>query len=111
MPLHAAVALSTLPAMRLPPPLLPGARVALVAPASPLRTRAETDVACEQARSFGWEPVVAENAMARRGYLAGDDAMRLHDLNTALRDDSIDAIWCLRGGYGAMRLLDGLDVD
>ncbi len=28
------------------------------------------------------------------------------DLNRALRDDAIDAIWCLRGGYGAMRILD-----
>ena len=27
------------------------------------------------------------------------------------RDDSIDAIWCIRGGYGAMRLLDGIDYD
>jgi muramoyltetrapeptide carboxypeptidase len=96
--------------MRLPQPLLPGARVALVSPAGPLRSSAELDVAIAQARAFGWEPVVGEHALAKHGYLAGSDADRLHDLNVALRDKSVDGIWCLRGGYGAMRLLDGIDV-
>jgi len=97
--------------MRLPPALLPGARVALVSPAGPLRGNDELELAAEQARSFGWEPVVGPNALAKHGYLAGTDADRLHDLNAALADQSIDGIWCLRGGYGAMRILDGLDVD
>jgi len=97
--------------MRLPPPLLPDARVALVSPAGPLRSSAELDVAIAQARTFGWEPVVGAHALAKHGYLAGSDADRLLDFNGALRDASIDGIWCLRGGYGAMRLLDGLDVD
>ena len=97
--------------MRLPPPLLAGARVALVSPAGPLRSSDELDIAVAQARTFGWEPVVGAHALARHGYLAGNDAERLDDLNVALRDTSIDGIWCLRGGYGAMRLLDGLDVD
>jgi muramoyltetrapeptide carboxypeptidase len=97
--------------MRQPPPLLPGARVALLSPAGPLRSSDELDVAIAQARSFGWEPVVGAHALAKQGYLAGGDADRLHDLNGALRDTTIDGIWCLRGGYGAMRLLDGIDVD
>jgi muramoyltetrapeptide carboxypeptidase len=96
--------------MRLPPPLLPGARVALVSPAGPLRSSAELDVAVEQARAFGWEPIVGAHALAKHGYLAGSDADRLHDLNVALRDERVDGVWCLRGGYGAMRLLDGIDV-
>ena len=97
--------------MRLPPPLAAGARVALIAPSGPLLSSSAIDVALEQARSFGWDPMVGEHATARDGYLAGDDTSRLHDLNAALRDDTIDGIWCLRGGYGAMRLLPLLDVD
>ncbi len=65
----------------------------------------------EQARGLGWEPVAAPHVLAKTGYLAGADAERLEDLNAALRDDRIDGIWCVRGGYGATRLLDGLDVD
>ncbi|MES2178883.1 MAG: LD-carboxypeptidase [Gemmatimonadota bacterium] len=95
--------------MRLPPALAPGARVALVAPSGPLRNPGEVDIAVTQARAFGWEPCVGAHALARHGYLAGSDDERLHDLNAALRDDTIDGIWCLRGGYGAIRLLDRLD--
>jgi muramoyltetrapeptide carboxypeptidase len=95
--------------MRLPPALSAGARVALVAPAGPLRSPDELDVALAQARSLGWEPVVAEHALARAGYLAGDDTMRAADMNAAFNDDKVDGIWCLRGGYGAMRILRMLD--
>ena len=97
--------------MRWPTPLAPGARVALVAPAGPLRDAADLDRATENARSLGWEPVPGRNALARQGYFAGDDALRAADLNHALADPGIDGIWCIRGGYGAMRILDRIDYD
>jgi muramoyltetrapeptide carboxypeptidase len=93
------------------PAITSGARVALVAPAGPLRMPVDLDRAMSNARAFGWEPVVGEHADERDAYFAGDDGERLADLNAALRDDRIDAIWCLRGGYGAMRLLEGIDYD
>jgi muramoyltetrapeptide carboxypeptidase len=111
MPLPAFVALSTLPTMRLPPPLSAGARVALIAPAGPLRSPDELTAAIAHAESLGWEPVPALHAMRRDGYLAGTDDERLLDLNTALQDDRIDGIWSLRGGYGAMRILRDVDYD
>ena len=85
--------------------------MALVAPAGPLKIPGDIDRAIENARVLGWEPVIGEHAREKQSYFAGHDDERLSDLNTALRDDSIDAIWCLRGGYGAMRLLDGLDYE
>jgi muramoyltetrapeptide carboxypeptidase len=94
-----------------PPALASGARVALLAPAGPLADSGELARAESNARSLGWEPVVSPLALARNGYLAGDDASRLADLNAAIRDPRIDGIWCLRGGYGAMRLLPGVDYD
>jgi len=93
----------------MPPLLAPGARVALVAPAGPLRGEEDAARAVENARAFGWEPVLGRHALARRGYFAGTDAERAADLNHALADDAIDGVWCLRGGYGAMRILDHLD--
>jgi muramoyltetrapeptide carboxypeptidase len=96
---------------RWPEPLTPGARVALVAPAGPLRGASELERAANNARALGWDPIVAEHALARHGYFAGDDATRLRDLTTAMRDASIDGIWCLRGGYGTMRLLAQIDYD
>jgi len=91
--------------------LEPGARVALVAPAGPLQKPEELERAKANARTFGWEPIVAVHASDRTGYLAGRDRDRLHDINIALRDPNIDAIWAVRGGYGIIRILDGIDYD
>ena len=92
-----------------PPPLAPGARVALVAPAGPLRGEADVARGMDNARCLGWEPVVGRHVLRRRGYFAGTDAERLADLNAALADPRVDGVWCLRGGYGAMRLLEAVD--
>lgn len=101
--------------MKMPPLLEPntlgkGARVALVAPSGPLRGKEDVDRAVQTVQSLGWEPVVAPGALQRTGYFAGDDASRAADLNAAVADPTIDGIWCLRGGYGAMRLLGMLDL-
>ncbi|MGH9422507.1 MAG: S66 peptidase family protein [Thermoanaerobaculia bacterium] len=90
-------------------PLTRGSRVALVAPSGTLTNRSQVKQAERNAKSLGWIPVVGTNINATHGYLAGTDQERLADLNTAIRDDSIDGIWCVRGGYGAMRLLDKID--
>lgn len=91
--------------------LTPGARVALVAPAGTLPNMSQVRQGESNAKSLGWIPVAGKNISATHGYLAGTDQERLSDLNAAIRDDSIDGIWCLRGGYGAMRLLDNIDYD
>jgi muramoyltetrapeptide carboxypeptidase len=91
-----------------PPALRPGARVALVAPAGPLGDGA-VDRAVGRVRAWGFEAVVGEHARTRHGYLAAPDRERTADFNAALSDDSVDAIWCLRGGYGVMRILDEID--
>ena len=91
------------------PSLKPGARVALVAPAGTLTGQADVAIGEANARSLGWEPRTGANVMKRHRYFAGTDAERLRDFNDAIRDDGIDAIWCLRGGYGAMRILPEVD--
>ena len=91
--------------------LIPGSRVALVAPSGNVRDKSQVEQAEDNVRSLGWTPVCGNNAHAQCGYLAGTDKERLADLNAAIRDDSIDAIWCIRGGYGAMRLLPGIDYE
>ena len=95
--------------MRFPPLLTAGSRVALVAPSGPCRDDADLARALDNARSLGWEPVVGKYVLECDGYLAGSDAHRLADFNRVAADDAIDGVWCIRGGYGAMRLLDGLD--
>jgi len=85
--------------------------VALLAPAGPLGERDDLDRGIDLCRALGYEPSPGKHALDRHGYLAGNDEARLTDLNAALRDTAIDAIWCLRGGYGVTRILDGVDVE
>src|SRR5215213_8104109 len=92
-----------------PPRLVPGSRIALVAPAGPILERDDLTRAQDLCRALDYEPVLGKNAYYRYGYLAGTDDERLADLNTALQDPAIDAVWCIRGGYGTIRLIDRVD--
>lgn len=92
-----------------PPRLQPGSRIALVAPAGPLfPDRIERSL--QRCRDMGLDPVLGRSAGARAGYLAGSDEERAADMQAAIDDDSIDAIWALRGGYGTVRLLERLNA-
>lgn len=96
-------------ALTRPPRLGPGVRIALIAPAGPLLERDDRTRGQELCHALGFEPVMAPNAGSRHGYLAGTDEQRLADLNAALADPRVDAVWCLRGGYGMTRILPGVD--
>jgi len=54
---------------------------------------------------------LARHVYEKRGYLAGDDRSRLKDLHDMFQDKEIKAIFCTRGGYGAMRLLDDIEYE
>jgi len=94
-----------------PPKLARGSRVALVAPAGPLLERDDLTRAESLCRALGYEPVLGRNTAERHGYFAGTDEQRLADLNDALRDPEVAAVWCIRGGYGTTRILDRVDFD
>ena len=81
----------------------------MLAPAGPVRAELLGAVAPLYAR-HGYRVRLYDSCYASTGYLAGPDALRLADLHAALADDEVAAIHCLRGGYGAMRLLDGIDA-
>ena len=54
--------------------------------------------------------MVYDSCRARHGYLAGTDELRARDLTDAFLDDSLAGVLCIRGGYGAHRLLPLLDI-
>jgi muramoyltetrapeptide carboxypeptidase len=61
----------------------------------------------------GWGLTVSlgPDVYARHGYLAGTDDIRLASFNAALRDPVVRAVVCTRGGYGAQRIVDDVDLD
>ncbi len=97
-----------MPAAKLAP-LRPGATIAVVAPGSAPRDPAKLEAGIAHLEARGYHVARARPAYAPRGYLSGPDAERLAELNGALRDPQIDALFCARGGYGCLRLLPGLD--
>jgi muramoyltetrapeptide carboxypeptidase len=94
-----------------PPRLARGSRIALVAPAGPLLERDDLTRAEILCRALDYEPVLGAHAGGHYGYFSGTDAERLADLNGAFRDPAIDAVWCIRGGYGVTRILDDVDFE
>jgi muramoyltetrapeptide carboxypeptidase len=88
------------------PPLAPGDAIAVVAPSSPFpRDDLWRGLAWLRAR---YRVRMSPGALARNGYLAGDDSRRAEELHRAMLDDEVKAIVGARGGYGALRLLERL---
>ncbi len=91
------------------PALRPEGTIALIAPAGPAAL--DIEKAGQWMRARGYDLRIFPGVHERDGYLAGSDNVRLNDLHSAFADPDIDAIFCLRGGYGTPRLLDSLDFD
>jgi muramoyltetrapeptide carboxypeptidase len=88
-----------------------GQTVGLVAPSSAPNDPEHIRFAIETLESLGFRVRPGAHLFARDGYLAGVDAARAADLNAMFADDDVDAVWCVRGGYGASRILPMLDYD
>ncbi|WP_244575214.1 S66 peptidase family protein [Rhizobium sp. 11515TR] len=94
--------------MLMPPPLRSGDKVRFVSPAS----SPDRDKVLRNAEILnGWGLTVdfGEHTFRKWNYLAGTDEERLSDLNAALRDTDVRAIFTTRGGKGSYRIADQLD--
>jgi muramoyltetrapeptide carboxypeptidase len=91
-----------------PPPLRPGDRISVVAPSSPFEREAfERGLARLSGR---YRPEVEPGLFSTVRYLAGSDERRLTELSHALERDDTRAVFCARGGYGALRILSRLKL-
>ncbi|WP_433737299.1 S66 peptidase family protein [Pseudomonas putida] len=93
-----------------PVPALPSqGLIGVIAPAGPAPI--DTDKAVQWMRARGYSLKIFPGVYEKDGYLAGSDEVRLNDLHAAFADTEVDAIICLRGGYGTPRLLDRIDFE
>ena len=63
----------------------------------------------EVLESYGLLVSVAEHALCENGRFAGTDEERIKDLQEAIDDQDVRAIFCSRGGYGLARIIDKID--
>ncbi len=95
----------------LPVPLNRGDTVGLVSPSSATDDSLGLQLPREAMEALGFKVKTGAHYADRRGYLAGTDAERASDINRMFADTSVKAIICVRGGWGAARLLPLLDYD
>ena len=97
--------------MILPKRLKKGDTIGVIAPSGHLREVNIDDVE-KSLIDMGYNVKMYESCYSvDRGYLSGKDELRAKDLQDAFEDKNIDAVFCIRGGYGAARLLDLIDFD
>ena len=87
-----------------------GDTLAIVAPSGILKNRqSEVNQAIDLLKGWGLHVVIGKNVFSKDDHFAGTDEQRCEDLQGAMDDPKISAIWCARGGYGTVRILDKLD--
>jgi muramoyltetrapeptide carboxypeptidase len=94
--------------MKIPAYLQKGDTVAIVSTA---RKNLDDNLkpAIDQLHSWGLEVVIGKTNGLEYHQLAGTDEERAADFQTQMDDPNIKAIWCIRGGYGTVRMIDLLD--
>ncbi|ENQ3077618.1 LD-carboxypeptidase [Bacillus cereus] len=96
--------------MQYPKPLQYGDAVMIIAPAGPPSIEHILQ-AKQKFEEMGLFVIIGKSVHEKRGYLAGDDAVRLHDLHEAFTNPYVKGIFCARGGYGAGRLLPSINFE
>lgn len=94
--------------VRKPRALAPGARFAVVSPASPFDVD-EFDAGIAELRTLGFDPVWDDRVFARHGFVSGDAALRAELFDEAWQRPDVDALIGVRGGYGSVQMLPHLD--
>lgn len=95
--------------MKYPKPLEKGNTIGLIAPAGPLRNIKIEEIKYEL-NKLGYKVKIGRSCyLSYKGYLSGKDEDRALDLERMFLDKDVDAIICVRGGYGCARILDLID--
>ena len=95
-------------AWKKPRALKPGDTIVFVAPAGPIELAPLQEYA-KRLEKAGYKVVIPKGIDRKTGYLAGSDEDRAAELNHAIRDPKVRAIFPCRGGYGLTRILDKID--
>ena len=94
--------------MKIPPSLQKGDTIAILATA---RKNIDDNLkpAIDLMHSWGLEVVIGKTIGLDDNQLAGTDAQRAEDFQQQLDNPNIKAIWCVKGGYGTVRIIDLID--
>ncbi|MEM6765853.1 MAG: LD-carboxypeptidase [Bacteroidota bacterium] len=94
----------------LPKPLKKGDTLGIVGPSSAV-SRGSLERSLKNMKEAGFQVKYTDNVRVKKGFLAGTDQQRLDDLHAMFKDPEVDGVYCIRGGYGAGRLLNDIDYE
>ena len=89
----------------IPPFLDPGSGIALIAP-SRHADPSIVQLANDWIKQNGWVPYPAPNLGIKKNQFGGTDKQRADDFNWSISNPKVHAIWAIRGGYGAVKMVD-----
>lgn len=87
-----------------------GDTIGLVTPGGVI-TQQQLDETINELSERGLKTYYLPSILSQYGYFAGTDDERAEELMHMFTNKNIDVIWCVRGGYGAIRILDLLDYE
>ncbi len=90
--------------------LEPGNTIGLLSVSNPVNDL-EREICVQVVEELGFRAVCGESLFGGRGYLAATDEIRARDVNRMFADPTIDGIFCVRGGEGANRLPELIDLE
>jgi len=96
--------------MIFPKSLKKGDKIAVISPAGSVDA-SQLEKGIEMIKSRGFEPILGEHLYTKfsNGYnYAGTEKERIKDINWALNDTEVKAVWASRGGYGCQHLIQHL---
>ena len=97
---------------KFPESLKKGDKIAIISPAGAVEP-SQLERGIQMIKAKGFEPVLGDNLYSKffNGYnYAGTEEQRIEDMNWALNDPEISAIWASRGGYGCQHLIENLNL-
>lgn len=94
--------------MMIPAYLKPGDTVAIISTARKI-TKSELNPALKLLAKMKLKAVLGHTIGAEEHQFAGSDSLRTRDFQAMMDNPNVKAIWCARGGYGTVRILDGLN--
>jgi len=83
--------------------------VGIVSPAGFIKKNEDLSLAIKLLKRWGLQVKLGSNVFSKNNHFAGTDKERASDFQMFLDDKTIKAIWCTRGGYGSIRIVDKLD--
>jgi len=92
-----------------PPYLQKGDTVMIIAPAGIVKDTVGVENGIALLKEWGLNYKLGKNVYRRNFQFSGTDEERLADVQAAFDDPTVKAVWCARGGYGAVRIIDDVD--